>query len=918
MGVLSNEHGKLGSKILDAQFSFSRELDAQNQEKMFVLGSNPSSMRGNDAALEMFAAGTGDSQREPVQPAGTAKPVAGGSCNGGVVVLSHAGPETPVEPPEKAAPETEALERALPRKPTRISRERVKEALYFTNPTASEKIMAHLQLPAEARKACKDAADSQGMLSYKDLLSILQAQKTPRERLDGKEPEVSARNVRLLLDSLQYKSPTGTPVSCKIQPLMKESYNLQEFVELLDRVVRQVHRERSKTEALSLQSVPPATGLTEGSSAIGSVSDLVRADHVERMSDTRLPSFCLNQEPLRGLRAKTVDGPAVPASDLKDGDRGSESAVSVETPERKEADQVSRVPKDSDQFPGLPISGEEESFRGWLGDRRGSEDRGSHPQGSLRGLSGQEAVSRRSVLPGVPETFASLAAMDLSGKDAESTPGHQGPPPSSPSVQTVETAGDRPFSSHKSPSTTEGSDSRVQPAPEPGQGFSHQFDGAGGDAAGKFGRSIKDSPSPGITDKRTRDIDLFEVERTVPESQRPREGTGAQSGGSRLSDLLVGSEREGEELRVTERMVSMAEAIGESSRRVQGRPGPIGPLSEAVPAGSERSRSEMRGTRMPLSEAREIRSESERPRYKLTMEKVPVPEATDAGANEQVLEGEPNRLPVLEKAVPGEEPSNGDQSEGFQWKSIWRRFTARSPRPLEPAASAFNSDSADTQETTGREGSSPETNGRFPSEDTSARFSAHETKPSPSVSPTQSSEPWEGPGISRDGFVQQLRGGTPEAAAPASSDETGHLSLRDASWPRGLAHEFKELTTRKGNHLTLELEPKDLGRLTLTVETDRNHVTAWVSTETEQARLLLSQHTSELRQCMQEQGLLLGEFFVGVKDQKGHGTLYRQGRSAKKVAELGGKTAKGYGKEIASKTHVYGVRSGDQLLSVVT
>jgi len=68
------------------------------------------------------------------------------------------------------------------------------------------------------------------------------------------------------------------------------------------------------------------------------------------------------------------------------------------------------------------------------------------------------------------------------------------------------------------------------------------------------------------------------------------------------------------------------------------------------------------------------------------------------------------------------------------------------------------------------------------------------------------------------------------------------------------------------SHLTLELEPGELGRLTLQVETSHDEVTASVTAESEKTREVLLRNTSALRQTLEEQGLTLGQFLVDVGD----------------------------------------------------
>ncbi len=95
------------------------------------------------------------------------------------------------------------------------------------------------------------------------------------------------------------------------------------------------------------------------------------------------------------------------------------------------------------------------------------------------------------------------------------------------------------------------------------------------------------------------------------------------------------------------------------------------------------------------------------------------------------------------------------------------------------------------------------------------------------------------------------------------------LSLVNPAWPQNMAQHIQNLLKeRPTSHLTLELEPSELGRLTLRVETKHEEVTASVIAEKEQAREVLLRNAPALRQNLQEQGLTLGQFLVDVRDER--------------------------------------------------
>ena len=108
--------------------------------------------------------------------------------------------------------------------------------------------------------------------------------------------------------------------------------------------------------------------------------------------------------------------------------------------------------------------------------------------------------------------------------------------------------------------------------------------------------------------------------------------------------------------------------------------------------------------------------------------------------------------------------------------------------------------------------------------------------------------------------------------------------MQGSNWPQELAQKFQEMTQQKQNQITLELEPEHLGKILLKIETRQNHVNAWVSTENQQVKTILTQDTSLLRQHLEEQGLTLGQLSVDLQQGKGHSQSARQLSSGRKQA----------------------------------
>jgi flagellar hook-length control protein FliK len=117
--------------------------------------------------------------------------------------------------------------------------------------------------------------------------------------------------------------------------------------------------------------------------------------------------------------------------------------------------------------------------------------------------------------------------------------------------------------------------------------------------------------------------------------------------------------------------------------------------------------------------------------------------------------------------------------------------------------------------------------------------------------------------------------------------------------------------------MTLELEPKNLGRLSLRIETHQNNVSAFISTDNEQAKALLLQHSASLRQHLEDQGLQLGQLFVEVREEgSGSRQSFRHEGSEKREGGTP-QGAKSLDKsEWDAVSAVYGRKTGHQLISL--
>lgn len=106
---------------------------------------------------------------------------------------------------------------------------------------------------------------------------------------------------------------------------------------------------------------------------------------------------------------------------------------------------------------------------------------------------------------------------------------------------------------------------------------------------------------------------------------------------------------------------------------------------------------------------------------------------------------------------------------------------------------------------------------------------------------------------------------TPVVSSTEQAAET--FSTYVSSLTSEVAQRIQELYRQKRHELTLELEPKHLGRLLVKIGTDDNQVSALIATESEQIKELLSKSAPSLRQELASQGLVLEKLQIDVNSQ---------------------------------------------------
>jgi flagellar hook-length control protein FliK len=150
-------------------------------------------------------------------------------------------------------------------------------------------------------------------------------------------------------------------------------------------------------------------------------------------------------------------------------------------------------------------------------------------------------------------------------------------------------------------------------------------------------------------------------------------------------------------------------------------------------------------------------------------------------------------------------------------------------------------------------------------------------------------------------------------------EQAERVNIYEPDWARKVSEQVLDRARAGKSSLVVEFEPQDLGHMTLRIEADQKHVTAWISTQNEEARTLLLQNASALQKHLAEHGLSLGELTVNVSDGRGNARGQAGNRETRRTPRIAGRQ----GPELSSENRVPGIHGripghGDhQMISLV-
>ncbi len=143
------------------------------------------------------------------------------------------------------------------------------------------------------------------------------------------------------------------------------------------------------------------------------------------------------------------------------------------------------------------------------------------------------------------------------------------------------------------------------------------------------------------------------------------------------------------------------------------------------------------------------------------------------------------------------------------------------------------------------------------------------------------------------------------------------LTYFDAYRSAEMAQDAPEpLTGGVARHLVLEMEPDELGKISIKVGAKKGEISVEALTQSEPARQILMRHSPELRQDLQDQGLVLDKFMVDVdREKSGRGNYPGENNPKEKTPPVS-KTEKTAGIQAAAEPAYIGTTDGQSRISI--
>ncbi|MCE5333032.1 MAG: flagellar hook-length control protein FliK [Desulfobacteraceae bacterium] len=684
------------------------------------------------------------------------------------------------------------------------------ETLYIANPAMIETILSDLQYPAETIQAYKSLQNKEGMISVKDLKSLLERQPGPVG--DAEQGRISSEKAQALLGAIvareggQVTHTLGNgKLAASLGVTANSSYSASEFRDLVDRVLQTNNKQADSGK----------NGQTEAGIA-SQIASNVQKGQTKSLASSALPSFLKE-------KGETTVTPGSEAAKTRTATANAETASSVPAAERKPGaarpDVTEEIAGASSSSASLTESSAANIAAGYDKTVKNPADRYAvAPQGAAAPIEEQAAPAMK-----IEDLAAALDQLNGKIVSVESA--------------TAAAKGENPLQSP----TLEDIVSQVQ-----------NLSVAAKDAEKQATRI----PASELGDPR--DIgEILHPNQITTDPADGGEGHSKDSGSeSPFSMIADGMKKSVEEKRASENPsnnfasveLGESEVLREAREKGATAPAVISQASEDAASGVKKEAAEnndqlaQSGTVHSAKSASGEAAEAEAPVKGESGSRVTMP---DAGKAAQVLGKGATESANLAGA-------NAASARSFDAEAGWSE--SGEVRGTEQTGAGVSA-SAAKLETTGLTGG--KTHARL-YEDIAA---SNEVKAG---------------GGNRDGApewtmvqnrAEDFQGARINVGSMQNTSGNG-FSFYDPYHAVDLAQSAREAAESVENGLVLDLEPDELGKMSIKVGAKDSDVSAMVMTESESARQALVKGAPELRQNLQDQGLSLGKFMVDVNREK--------------------------------------------------
>ncbi len=782
------------------------------------------------------------------------------------------------------------------------------KSLFVTNPAIAATVLADLQYPAETRKACEGMQTKQGLISVKDLKSVLDTQPAIGSEVRAQVP---AEHAHALVESIivkgggtnQKEFASGGPLQSSVQIKTEGSYTPDEFRGLLEKVLQQADTTQSQIVKPGPQPDPGSAKTAEGQK-IGQTRSLV---------ETVLPSFISTDHENDASRKifaensnnQTSEAQSAKARDLR------EDSIGAVSDNLKSEQQLSAAKfiSGGEDHEGVTLVTE----AGLKGSATGSSTSSASASPSLR----QETagIPVEDLDPVLKYFDARIVSTGSQQPEADAVPTMAPNTPHETLAAQAQNLAPQVKASEKQADGPRGTLSswRLQ------QDIAEQTEAA----------RIKTVGAEFPSGERSFDSDPNRAEVLSQESYTK---TQAATTGFEKIQALPGENSRSNEI---DGKASANQTLGNS--------GKMSDSIEGLDHREDLSTAAQSEDPVPGNEAQVFatKSHSEEIPAELRETSQSVESEGKAASENEILGN------IEEKAVPAAEPLAGKLSdllkakaEAISVKTDPDKIQAElreTPQGVEndgkAASAVVRENPAEAGGTTVSQPESPPWSWRFGyttddfnpradlsvfQEESDSGSSGHGSSSTlAGMDPLTVSESHTAlSGLDTATLSKQIekqfgsKDSAPESAVFQNSASTfqgvneTNLPVMDNSAQNDFAHQDpyrlvelaqdmrEQFTGGATRQLVLEMEPNELGKISIKVEAKKDEISVVAVTQNEPARQALMKHSLELRQDLQDQGLMLDKFMVDVNHEKSGGRNYPEANNPKGKTPPVTKTAK--------------------------